>query len=399
MKQLSLVDAVFIGLAAMLGAGVFVVFGPAYELAGSWLMPAILFAAFVAYLNAATIAQLAAHVTRSGGAYAYGRAYLSNTWGFLAGISFLVGKIGSAAAIALTFAGYLLPEYQIPVALAAVVVMAAINIAGINRTAFGSKVLAGITLLFLVGLIAAAVSAPVVQQSYEPAEPLGVFTASALIFFAFAGYARVATLGSEVRDSARNVPRAIAISLAIVLAIYLALGYLLTTRLGSNLGGTAPLADLTHVALVGVSGASISPFVAVAALGSLLALLAGMSRTAAEMAIDGELPKRLADKLRNGTPIVAELAISGLVILLILSGSIVFTIGLSSFAILVYYAIANLAAFRQPKSESSRAKFWSLAGLALCLLLALSVPFSSLLLGLTLLTLLLFLRWGLRALR
>ena len=399
MRQLSALDAVFIGLAAMLGAGVFVVFGPAFELAGSWLMIAILLAGLVAYLNAATIAQLAAQVTRSGGTYAYGRAYMNNTWGFLAGITFLVGKIGSSAAIALTFAGYLLPDYQVPVSVAAVIVMAVINIAGINRTAFGSKILASITIFFLLVLMAAAATAPVVEASAAPGEPLGVFTASALIFFAFAGYARVATLGGEVRDSERNVPMAIRISLGIVLVIYLALGYLLNTRLGGNLGGTLPLGDLAQVSLRGVDAGSVAPFVAIAALGSLLALLAGMSRTAAEMALDGELPRAFAGRLKNGTPVIAEIAISGLVMVLILSGSIVFTIGLSSFAILVYYAIANLAAYRQPKSESGRPRAWNLAGLTLCLLLALSVPFSSLLLGAVLLSLSLFLRWGLRALR
>ncbi|MEK9599689.1 MAG: amino acid permease, partial [Pontimonas sp.] len=104
MRKLSTLDATFIGLAAMLGAGVFVVFGPAFELAGSWLIPAVLLAGLVAYLNAASISQLAAKVERSGGAYAYGRHYLGNGWGALAGLSFLIGKIGSAAAIALTFA-------------------------------------------------------------------------------------------------------------------------------------------------------------------------------------------------------------------------------------------------------------------------------------------------------
>lgn len=399
MKKLSLTSAVFIGLAAMLGAGVFVVFGPAFELAGSFLLLSIALAGVVAYLNAASVAQLAAVVTRSAGAYAYGRHYLGDTWGFLAGASFLVGKIGSAAAIALTVASYLTPGSEIPVAVGAVVVMAAINIAGINRTAFGSKVLASITLLFLLTLMAAAFSVPATQASFVASEPLGVFSAAALFFFAFAGYARVATLGGEVEDSGRNVPKAIRISLGIVLVIYLVLGYLLTTRLGDSLGGVTPLADLAEIALPGLGISAVAPFAAVAALGSLLALLAGMSRTAAEMAFDSELPKAFAGRLRNGTPIVAELAISLIVIVLVLSGGVVFAIGLSSFAILSYYAIANYAAFKQPAAESSRPKILNLAGLLLCLLLALSVPPSSLLLGLTALSLMLFLRWGLRALR
>jgi APA family basic amino acid/polyamine antiporter len=398
-RKLSTLDATFIGLAAMLGAGVFVVFGPAFELAGSWLIPAVLLAGLVAYLNAASISQLAAKVERSGGAYAYGRHYLGNGWGALAGLSFLIGKIGSAAAIALTFASYLTPGYEIATAIGSAILMMSINLAGINRTAFGSKVLAAITLSFLAILILASLLAPAVEPAGNTPAPLDFLGAVALLFFAFAGYARVATLGSEVADSGRNVPRAIGISLAIVLAIYLALGYLLPSRLGGSLGGVTPLADLAAVSLPGLPASSIAPFVAVAALGSLLALLAGMSRTAAEMASDSELPRVFATKLRNGAPWVAEVVITSLVLLLILSGGVVFTIGLSSFAILLYYAIANLAALRQPRSETSRAKFWNLAGLVLCLAVALSVPLSSLLLGASVISVAMFLRWGLNTLR
>ena len=399
MKLLSRFDAVFIGLAAMLGAGVFVVFGPASELAGSLLLVSILLAALVAYLNAASIAQLAAAVTRSGGAYAYGRHYLGNAWGFLAGMSFLVGKIGSAAAIALVFATYLTPEFEILTAVLAVVVMAAINIAGINRTAFGSKVLATITLSFLTVLIVAGLFAEPAEGTMAAGGFPGVLTAASLFFFAFAGYARVATLGGEVRDSGKSVPSAIRISLAIVLVTYLALALVLMMKLGPGLAGSLiPLAALAGVAR-GIEGSVVAVFAAVATLGSLLALLAGMSRTASEMANDAELPKALSKKLKNGSPALAEVIISLLVIVLVVSGSILLTIGLSSFAILSYYAIANLAAYRQPRSETARAKWLNLLGLGLCVLLGLSVPFGGLVLGASILTVALILRWGLRALR
>lgn len=399
MNLLSRVDAVFIGLAAMLGAGVFVVFGPASELAGSLLIVSILLAALVSYLNAASISQLAAVVTRSGGAYAYGRHYLGKTWGFLAGMSFLVGKIGSAAAIALVFANYLTPGYEVLTAVLAVVVMAAINIAGVNRTAFGSKVLAGITISFLVVLILAGLFAEPATQVMPSGSFSGVLTAASLFFFAFAGYARVATLGGEVKDSSTSVPSAIRISLGLVLVLYLALAAVLSLKLGGGFAGSlTPLADLAGHAL-GVDGTAVAIFAAVATLGSLLALLAGMSRTASEMAVDAELPKLLSRKLRNGAPAIAELIISALVIVLVTTGSILLTIGLSSFAVLSYYAIANLAAFRQPQSETERAKWLNLLGMGLCVLLGLSVPITGLILGASILTAVLILRWGLRALR
>ena len=397
-RQLSQLDAVFIGLAAMLGAGVFVVFGPAAMLAGSWLQFAIVLAAIVAYLNASTIAQLAAVVSRPGGTYAYGRHYLSNNWGFLAGTAFLVGKIGSAAAIALVFASYLTPGFEILTASLAILVMAGINILGVNRTAFGAKILAGITIAFLVVLSVAAAFAPVTNVPLQAPVGIGVLTAASLFFFAFAGYARVATLGDEVKDSRKNVPRAIVISLGIVFVIYLSVGWLVENRLGTLvIGSVTPLADLAAVSFG--SGSFVFVFAAVAALGSLLALLAGMSRTAATMAEDGELPRALAIRSKNGTPWIAEWLIALIAIILATSGSFALTIGLSSFAILVYYAIANLAGYRQPALEAKRSKVWNILGLLLCLALAFSVPLEGLVLGMAVLFLAIVLRWGLSKLR
>ena len=397
-QKLSQLDAVFIGLAAMLGAGVFVVFGPAAALAGNLLQLSIVLAAIVAYLNAASIAQLAKVVSSPGGTYAYGRHYLSETWGFLAGVAFLIGKIGSAAAIALTFASYLTPGIEILTAALAIVVMAIVNILGVNRTAFGSKVLASITIAFFLVLIMAAVLAPVAQERLPSPSGIGVLTAASLFFFAFAGYARVATLGDEVRDSRKAVPRAIAISLAIVFVIYLALGWLVENRLGSLvIGSVTPLSDLSAVSFG--SGQWVWVFASVAALGSLLALLAGMSRTAAAMAADGELPRALQYKNKFGAPYLAELLVALLAVILATSGSFYLTIGLSSFSILFYYSIANFAAYRQPAVEAQRSKVWNILGLLLSLAIGLSVPLEGLLMGAVLVVLALFLRWGLSKLR
>ena len=399
-SRLTTFDAASIGVASMLGAGVFVVFGPVADLTGSLMPLAIVLAGLVAYLNAGSISQLAAKVPKSGGASSYARHYLNPTWGFLAGASFLVGKIASSAAIALVVAEYVSAENLIPFALAAVLVMTLINIAGINRTALGSKVLAGITLLFFAVLITAASFAPAASPALEPGSILNIPSAAAIVFFAFAGYARVATMASEVDNSAKSVPKAIAWSLAIVVSVYLAIGILLPQKLGKNLGGSlTPIADLAAVGFPNLNSGVVAIFAALAGLGSLLALLAGMTRTAAAMADDGELTRVFRIRIKNGVPIVAEVVIALFVGILVLSGSVVLTIGLSSFAVLSYYAIANLAAFRQPKAESGRPKWLNLIGLASCLLLALSVPVQGLIVGIAVLALLLFLRWGLVKLR
>ena len=397
--RLNTFDAVSIGVASMLGAGVFVVFGPVAAITGAYLPIAILLAGFVAFLNAGSISQLAAKIPRSGGAYSYARQYLSPSWGFLAGISFLLGKIGSAAAIALVFASYLAPDNQVLVAVLAVISMTLINIAGITRTALGSKILGGITLFFLTVVILASLFTPNTEAVLEPGNLLNVPAGAAVIFFAFAGYARIATIGGELENPRTQVPRAIAISFVIVGATYLALGLILPAKLGAGLGGSmVPVADLVSVALPGVGPQSLAIFVSIAALGSLLALLPGMSRTAAVMAEDGEIPRVFRLQLKNNVPIFAEVSVAVLALALILSESVIFAISISSFAVLTYYAIANLAAFRQPKEQTSRPKWLNLLGAAACLLLCLSVPWQGLLLGVVVLTVAMFLRWGLASL-
>lgn len=380
----------------MLGAGLFVVFGPAAQLAGNQMLLALLLAAAVSYLNAASIAQLAARVEKPGGAYAYARVYLNDTWSFLAGSAFLVGKIASAAAIALAVGTYIFPQQAVLIAVAAVVLMAVINILGINRTAFGSMVLAIITISFLVFVVVASILSPISRSTVLPSPSFdGVLAAAAIFFFAFAGYARVASLGNEVADPGRNIPRAINLSFLVVLVIYASLTIVLPAKLGADLAlSSRAVFDLVSVTIPWFPVELVAVVASIAALGSLLALLAGMSRTGAQMAVDEELPKVFSRRLKNQSPWLSELAVSALVILLVMVGSVVFAIGISSFAILFYYSIANYAAFRQPESESSRLKIFNVLGLLLCVVIGISVPAQSLMTGASLLVLGLFIRWG-----
>jgi basic amino acid/polyamine antiporter, APA family len=379
----------------MLGAGVFVVFAPASFLAGHYLLVAILLAGVVAGLNARSMRQLSKVLPKSGGAYSFGREYLSKSWGFLAGIAFVIGKIGSVAAIALAAASYIYPEAKIAVAIAAVLVMTGVNLLGINRTATGAIVLSlpTIALLLVVGFSSGAAA----EQPEAVFSLTGIISAAALIFFAFAGYARVATLGEEVRNPTQNVPRAITIGLLFVLGLYLFVGHSLQSTLGQSLESSlAPVLDFAAIELAWLPSQLVIIIASAACLGSLLSLLAGISRTAEAMARDGELPRALARRTKRfDSPFVSELVIAFVAIALLLSGDLVWTIGISSFCVLGYYAIANLAAIRQLGENWKFAKIWAFLGLASCLLLAAFVPIQSLILGAALLALALLLRAGL----
>jgi APA family basic amino acid/polyamine antiporter len=384
-KQIGLSGTLAIGLASMLGAGVFVVFRDAYQFAGTWLYAALGLAALVASLNAASVYQLARQVDRPGGTYAYARVYRNETWSFLAGFAFVFGKIGSIAAIALVFGEYAWPAQKHLGAVLAILVMVIVNVLGIQRTAGVASVLSVITTGFLMLTIAigADPTAGIPRQIaiYYPdvlrlptGPTWGIVTGASLIFFAFAGYARVATLGNEVRDAKRNIPKAIALSLGGVLVLYILLTAVLTKVLGTKLAS----AEAPFIAYFNALGFHLDWLVlmvaSVASLGSILALLAGVSRTAAEMASDRELPKFFEARNRFGSPWVAEVVIAIGASALVFVGDLSSVIGFSSFSVLFYYAVAHLSAFGQPAEQRLLPQVIPALGLVLCLLLALSVP-------------------------
>lgn len=218
-RRLGVFDATSIGLGSMLGAGVFVAFAPAAGLAGRFLVLAVLIAGAVAYCNAVASAELAARYPASGGTYVYGRKRLGEWPGFLAGWGFVTGKSASCAAMALTFGNYVAPHYAVPVAVAAVVALTGVNLLGITRTALLTRVLLAVVLTTLVFVAAASIVGPhpagaslgvdasdAGAAAGVPANLGGVLPAAGLMFFAFAGYARIATLGEEVKDPARTIP-------------------------------------------------------------------------------------------------------------------------------------------------------------------------------------------------
>lgn len=386
-RRLGTVDATAIGLGSMLGAGVFAVFAPAAASAGGWLPIALLLAGFVAYCNAVASAQLAAAYPSSGGTYVYGRERLGPWWGFTAGWGFVVGKTASCAAMALTFATYVAPGYAKPVAVAAVVLLVAVNLRGITRTALVTKILLGVVLSLLVLIIVLSTtgSSATADGPVATVGPLDVLQAAGLLFFAFAGYARVATLGEEVREPRRTIPRAMVAALAGALVVYLAVGLTLLNTLGAQQlsQSTAPLTDAVRAAGHPQWTFLVTLGAAAASLGALLALIAGVGRTTLAMARERDLPHWLAAvHPRFAVPHRAELVVGVLVCVLVLTADLRAVIGFSSFGVLVYYAVTNASAATQTGGDRRWPKTLNIVGLAGCLVLAATLPLSSVLVGL-----------------
>ena len=386
-RRLGLSDAVTVGLGSMIGAGIFVALAPAARAAGSGLLLGLALAAVVAYCNATSSARLAARYPTSGGTYVYGRERLGDFWGYLAGWAFVVGKTASCAAMALTVGLYAWPDRAHTVAVLAVVAVVAVNYVGVRKSAGLTKVIVAVVL----GVLAAVVAALLTSQRTEAARLSpdsaafgGVPEAAALLFFAFAGYARIATMGEEVRDPRRTIPRAIPLALGITLAGYAVVTVAVLLVLGgAELGAaTAPLADAVRTAGFPELAPMVRIGAAVAALGSLLALLLGVSRTILAMARDRHLPHTLAAvHPRFAVPHRAELAVGAVVLVLAATADVRGAIGFSSFGVLVYYAIANASAWTLSPAEGRPARAVPALGLVGCLGLAFALPLTSVVSG------------------
>jgi len=386
-RRLGTADATVLGLAAMLGTGVFAVWAPAAAAAGPLLLLAVLLAAIVAACNAASTADLALAHPGSGGGYGYGRERLGPGAGRLAGVAFLVGKTSSAAAAAGVFGAYVLPSQPLPAAVLVIVAATVLNVAGVRWTARGAYALVGgmlavLLVVVVIGLLGpdpadvSTLAAPDAEAVPGPGGGLGVLTAAALVFFAFDGYARVAMLGEDVREPRRTIRRAVALALGITLMTYLLVAAALLVGLGTDRLATeaTPLVTVVDAGETSALGVLVRAGAAVAAGSALLSVLVAASRTALAMARRGDLPGGLAVVTSRGTPCRADLA-GGLVAIGIaaMAGPVA-AIALSACSLLVHYAVVNTAALRLAPDERTWSRFTSVLGLLLCVGFAVLLP-------------------------
>lgn len=414
-REVGLPGAVLLGLGSMVGTGVFVSIGLAAGVAGPALLAATLLAALVATANGLSSAQLAAAHPVSGGTYEYGYRWLSPAFGFAAGWLFLLAKSASAATAALGLAGYLLEllgldgdgarALRTALGVAAALAITAFVAGGIRRSNRGNALIVTVTLAGLVALVAAAIPAIVPERlgNFTPILPRGagdgsaaeggaavgmgeagaaegaaaLFHGAALMFVAFTGYGRIATLGEEVRNPERVIPRAVILTMAVVTALYLGVGLAGVGVLGAAAFGDA--AERTAAPLEAVAAALGSPalaaLVSVAAVtamaGVLLNLVLGLSRVLLAMARRGDAPAYLSriDAAR-ASPVASVWTCGALVAAIALTGDVRIAWSFSAFTVLVYYAITNLAALRLPTEQRRFPRWIPAAGLVGCLALA-----------------------------
>jgi APA family basic amino acid/polyamine antiporter len=375
------------GLGSIVGTGVFVSIGVAAGVAGTSVVLAVVIASIVATLNGLNSAQLAAAHPVSGGTYEYGYRLLSPRWGFTAGWVFLLAKSASAATAALGFAGYTFVLFggsasrPIPLALAAVVVLTVVVLAGIRRSNLVNIAVVSVTLVALASFVVAG--APHVDGDHllplidAGSGPSGLLEATALMFVAYTGYGRIATLGEEVKRPERTIPRAVIATLIVAMVVYASVAVVAVGAAGADAvaDATSRAAAPLEIVAQDFSAGMVSRIVAVGAitamLGVLLNLILGLSRVALAMGRRGDLPPSVAQLDRRGkTPYVAVVLVGAVIAGLVLIGNVKTTWTFSAFTVLIYYAITNLAALRLPRAQRRFPRAVAWGGLFACAFLA-----------------------------
>jgi basic amino acid/polyamine antiporter, APA family len=391
-RELGVFGATMMGLGSIIGTGVFVSIGVAAGIAGGSVVLAIAIAAAVATCNALSSAQLAANHPVSGGTYEYGYRYLNSWSGFSAGWMFLCAKTASAATAALGFAGYLLhaagqdSRWLVIVAVATVMVLTSLVLAGIRLSNRVNIAIVSVTLISLAAFVVAGAPAVSVSRLRLTAQPIPLLHATALMFVAYTGYGRIATLGEEVREPQATIPRAIILTLIVSALVYFAVALVGVGAAGADRLAEATTHEAAPLAVV-ASGFSmrVQPIVAIGAmtamLGVLLNLLLGLSRVVLAMGRRGDMPQFTAN-----LPL-AIVATGAIVAALASIGSVKTTWTFSAFTVLIYYAVTNLAALRLTTDERLFSRWWARIGLVACLALAFAVEWQVWLTGIGLLLL------------
>jgi basic amino acid/polyamine antiporter, APA family len=406
--------AVLMGLGSILGTGIFVSIGIAADIAGPAVIVAVVLAAVVATFNGLSSAQLAANHPVSGGTYEYGYRYLNPWLGFSAGWMFLCAKTASAATAALGLAGYVLhmfgrsdPIARVALGLAVILVLTLVVVGGMQRSNRTNAVIVTVTLVALVALVGVGAAdlfvrdAPVVVfDGVWSGDLRSILHATALMFVAYTGYGRIATLGEEIRAPRRSIPRAIIITLVISALLYAAVAIVAIATVGparlaeATLATAAPLEAVARQLGPSWLPAVIAVGAITAMIGVILNLLLGISRVVLAMARRRDLPTQLATvRDADGSPTRAVAFTGVLIAALVSVGSIELTWTFSAFTVLVYYGLTNLAALRLAPEQRYYPRLVPALGLVSCLGVAAFVEPTIWLAGLGLLAMGLIGRW------
>jgi len=356
-REIGLFGATALGIGAIIGSGIFIVTGIVAGIAGPAMILSVIIAGIIAVFSAMSIAELGAYLPAEGGTYAYARNLISPFAGFTAGWIWIFSNVFVGAAVSLGFAHYFVALFpQVPVRIIACVIclaFIAINYTGLKESVLINNLLVTVKVLILLFFAGFGFGffRPENFIPFSPGGSAGILSGAALIFFAYTGFARVTLMAEEMKNPEKIIPRSIFLALGISTVIYL-----LVSVVATGLAGTAalarsgsPLADA--IAATGSPGAVvlISAGAMIATASVLLTTIMGISRIVFSMARDEELPAVFSSiHSRFGTPHHAIVITGAAMIAALLLADLELVVSVSTFAMLVFYLIANFAAIRLP---------------------------------------------------
>jgi APA family basic amino acid/polyamine antiporter len=354
------------GVGLILGAGIYVLIGEAAGFAGNSMWISFLLGSIVAIFAGLSYAELVALFPRAAAEYTFVKnAFKNNFFAFIIGWLTAITSMIVAATVALGFAGYFTQFVELPITVVAVFligILSLVNFIGIKESSWANTIFAiitagGLMLIIFLGF------------STDPIEPInyiempngitGIILAFVLIFFAFIGFEDMANVAEEVRKPHKTIPRAIILSIIITGVIYILVSMSVVRILSWEelASSSAPLADAAHNVL-GVNGGTTLSVVALFATAStvLITLVAG-ARILYGMAKSNSLPQFLGKvHSKTKTPWIAVVGILITSVAFAFVGDIVIIANITVFAVVITFAVINLAVIvlRYTESELER---------------------------------------------
>ena len=387
-REIGILGAIFLGLGSILGTGAFVSIGLVIGQVGEWIGLTLLCAGILAACNGLSSAQLAVAYPVSGGTYEYAYRTLHPLVGIFAGWLFLTAKSASAATAALGVVSFLdaalnleLNDFVLRIGSAVLsLLVTCLVLLGLRRSNQFNIAIVLITILSLVSFVLFSAFVEVTADSSFfdiTLAPEALLEGTALLFVAYTGYGRIATLGEEVREPRRTIPLAICATLGASWLLYASVGWALTNYqefevlgLGDGLNQTLRLEVVVQTFDQPWLEKLVQVGAITAMLGVLLNLILGLSRVYLAFGRRNDLPKAFAKLDAQSNPRLAVLFTGVVIAALCLMGDVLMTWSLSAVTVLIYYGITNLAALRLNEQDQIFPKWISIIGLFSCVFLS-----------------------------
>ena len=352
-RVLGLRSAVIINLGAIIGAGIFVIIGIAAGKAGPAIIISIFISAIIAIFTGLSFSEIAQHISKEGGVYEYAKESFAPSAGFIGGTMWTFSNMIAISAVSLSMGSYInslfhlhinLIIYGIPV----IILFAVLNMLGIKNSAKTLSVLVGLNLVILIIFIVSGLFYFKASDfsNFAPHGFTGIMEGSALIFFAFTGFSRITTVGDEVKNPEKNIPKAIIISIIISSALYavvavVAIGLISSSSLASASAPLSAAIKVLHnpylIVIIAIGGIT-------ATAGVVLTGILGTSRVLYAMGRDREIPERFGKIDKFGTPIYSILLSMAISLLFVYFVGFSTIIEASNVSVLIAYAIIDLSA-------------------------------------------------------